>query len=87
MILYSIKDVKACAFGAPVPFVNDVVAKRAFCAACANPESVPFPHDLELWRLGELDEKSGVFAPSLEFISVFEPISARQNVLTPDIKE
>lgn len=86
MILYSIKDVKAQCFGAPVPFTNDVVAKRAFCAACSNPESVPFPADLELWRIGELDDASGQFAPSLAFICVFEPIPARQAELSPEVQ-
>lgn len=61
MELFALKDVKAGTFGNPLSFVNRGVALRSLGEAASSPESAlnKFPHDFQLFALGEFDQFSG----------------------------
>lgn len=70
--IYSIKDVLAGFGSIPgVPMLldlpNDDVAKRVVSDSCANgakPNALnTHPEHKELWRLGKIDEETGVITP------------------------
>lgn len=67
--IYAYRDVK---IGYMEPFLqkNDEVAKRTFKISIQDPRTQlkQYKNDIELWRLGEYDEKTGVIRPETEFI-------------------
>lgn len=60
--IFSMRDVKAGSFGAPMHFVNRAVAIRSLSEAVKNPESTlsKFPEDYQLFHVGDFDQNSGV---------------------------
>ena len=65
MILVSVVDKKAEAFGPVFTSKNVAIATRDFSQACQDPQSNlnKFPEDYELILLGEFDETSGKIKP------------------------
>lgn len=59
--LYAIRDNKV-GFMAPYAQVNDEVAKRNFLTEKQQKNSMIsiYPEDFELWKIGEMDEKTGI---------------------------
>ena len=59
--LYSIYDRVAGVFNAPFAAINDSVAVRMFKTACTSEHSEYFAYaqDLDLFKLGSLDQKTG----------------------------
>lgn len=69
--IYSIKDVKV---GFMSPFVqpNDLCALRGFKDAIndSKPNQVNrYPEDMELWKLGEMDDITGVIVPEVHHLA------------------
>lgn len=58
--LYSIKDTKV-GYLAPYTQINDEVAKRNFLTEKTQKNSMIsiYPEDFELWKIGEMNEKTG----------------------------
>lgn len=71
--LYSILDRKAVAFGAPMFFANDDMAKRG-CAdtmrAGGDYAYVHYPDDFDVYRVGTFDTDSGVIIPQVPAVLV-----------------
>lgn len=61
MTIYGTKDVKI-GFNSPFLQHNDSVAIRTFEAAVNDERGAyyQYPQDLELWKLGEFDEVTGI---------------------------
>lgn len=71
--IYAIKDVKVGNYSS-TPFMldNDDVAIRAFKTSInSNSQSqiCMYYEDMQLWRLGEFDDKTGVINSEVEFIA------------------
>lgn len=57
--VYAVRDLRAGRFGDPFASINDAVAVRHFSEQCRSVS----PHvrsDFELFRVGDLDDESGV---------------------------
>lgn len=61
-LLYSVRDIKAEAFGAPILVDNIGIAMRQWCDAVNNPELplIKHPEDYALYRIGEFDLEKGI---------------------------
>lgn len=59
VLLYLVYDRVAMVFNAPFPATNDGVAIRMFKAQCKTPDTALISSDLDLFKLGELDLKTG----------------------------
>lgn len=60
--LYLVYDRVAMVYNAPFPATNDGVAIRMFKAQCkANGETALIASDLDLYKFGDLDLKTGEF--------------------------
>ena len=72
MILYTVKDNKSGKFDRPFPMVNDQVALRGFKTLCSdtNTECGKYPEDFEIYRIGVLDEDTGIVTPDVTFLAV-----------------
>lgn len=59
--MYSIFDVKVEAFNVPFFAPSDGAAVRNFAMASKDPQTVmhSFPHDYELWFVGQFDDTRG----------------------------
>lgn len=57
--VYAVRDLRAGRFGDPFASVNDAVAIRHFSEQCCS-VSARVRSDFELFRLGEVDDESGV---------------------------
>lgn len=60
--IYSIYDVAMTTYTQPFFQANDEVAKRSFKLAINDPRSenlYPIRNDLELWRVGYFDDRTG----------------------------
>lgn len=62
---YSVYDDKACYFMPPFYCNTDAEAVRVFGMAVKDPESSlsQIPKDIVLYRIGEFDDNTGLFAP------------------------
>ena len=71
--IYVIKDVKVGSFtSAPMVLVNDDVAVRTFKAAvnAKNGSQIcEYYEDMQIWKLGEFDDKTGEIISNVEFIA------------------
>lgn len=65
--LYAMRDV-CIGFMNPTVFSSDAEALRAFKLSVENGQ-VSFPDDMELFKLGEYDDKTGIIAPSVSFVA------------------
>lgn len=71
--IYAVKDVKVGNYSS-TPFMldNDDVAVRAFKTAINSnngSQVSEYYEDMQLWRLGEFDDKTGVITSEVEFIA------------------
>lgn len=57
--VYAVRDLRAGRFGDPFASINDAVATRHFSEQCCS-VSPRVRSDFELFRLGDLDDESGV---------------------------
>lgn len=76
--LYAIKDNVSGVFSTPVCHHNDAEAERTFKTnftfASMKDDKVN-PEDYSLYRLGEMDEETGVISnTNVQFVSNFEPV-------------
>ena len=71
--IYAIRDIKN-EFCTPFTTANDATAKRMFVTEQKNKDSMLalFPADFELWKLADLDTKTGQIFPNLENIAIQE---------------
>lgn len=71
--IYAIRDIKN-EFCAPFTTANDATAKRMFVTEQKNKDSMlaQFPADFELWKLADMDTKTGQIFPNLENIAIQE---------------
>lgn len=62
--MFTVRDLKAGTYGQPFALPNRQVAMRTFSTWVANPESffAKFPHDFELFEVGEFDQVTGLFS-------------------------
>lgn len=69
--IYAIRDIKN-EFCTPFTTANDATAKRMFLTEQKNKDSMlaQFPADFELWKLADLDTKTGQIFPNLENIAI-----------------
>ena len=69
--IYAIRDIKN-EFCTPFTTANDATAKRMFVTEQKNKDSMlaQFPADFELWKLAEVDTKTGQIFPNLENIAI-----------------
>lgn len=65
MKLFSVRDVKAESFGAPMSILTTGLALRGFAEAASDPQSPlhKFPNDYVLYELGEYEPNSGLIIP------------------------
>lgn len=70
MRLYGVKDIKIGFTGAIINYPNEQVAKRSFTEACKDNmiEFSKHPEDMELWKLGEMDETTGAITSKPEYV-------------------
>lgn len=80
--LCSIKDVKSGNFNDPQAFRHKVEAMRAVANSATNPESSLFtyPHDFELWLVGQFNPLTGELIPAMELISTVLDLKELANV-------
>lgn len=59
--MFAVRDLKAGTYGQPFALSNRQVAMRTFTTWVSNPESFfsKFPHDFELYQVGNFDQVSG----------------------------
>jgi len=59
--LFAIRDLKAATYGQIISLPTRAVATRTFSEWTRNPDSffAKYPHDFELFELGELDQVTG----------------------------
>jgi hypothetical protein len=71
--IYAIRDIKN-EFCTPFTTANDATAKRMFVTEQKNKDSMlaQFPADFELWKLADMDTKTGQIFPNLENIAIQE---------------
>lgn len=69
--IYAIRDIKN-EFCTPFTTTNDAMAKRMFVTEQKNKDSMlaQFPADFELWKLADMDTKTGQVFPNLENIAI-----------------
>lgn len=71
--LFSLRDNVANAFGAPFAAVNALSAVRSCVGESQNPAAGPLhthPQDFSVYFLGEFDNESGEFVPTVpQFLS------------------
>lgn len=69
--IYAVKDTVQGAFMQPFYLQNDNVAKRAFEMAINDPNSNwnKMPKDLQLFKLGEYDDETGVIISKPEYLA------------------
>lgn len=69
--IYAIRDIKN-EFCAPFATANDATAKRMFATEQRSKDSMlaQFPADFELWKLADMDTKTGQIFPNLENIAI-----------------
>lgn len=72
--MYSIFDHKVQSYGVPFAAINDIGAQRSYARLRSDPESLVFtyPNDFSLNYLGEFDDSTGVFYPSLPPLRIQE---------------
>lgn len=58
--LYVIRDRKSAIYGTPFVAPNDSCAEREFVAFCSQPSNTYIAEDLELYRVGTVDNETGV---------------------------
>lgn len=65
MKLFSVRDVKADSFGAPMSMATRGLAKRSFGDACMSKDSElnRYPSDYSLYELAEYEPNSGTIIP------------------------
>lgn len=79
--LYAVKDVKA-AFWSPMTCANDAIAMRDFGGFVNHPDVGPVVKDLELWRLGEFDELTGLITSNPEYVCAYRDVVEVKPVLS-----
>lgn len=70
--VYSLKDTKAGDFAAPFTCPNDNVALRLLDSSVNgnhDTDLYKFSSDFELWKLGNLDSKTGAITSELVFLA------------------
>lgn len=69
--IYAIRDIKN-EFCTPFTTANDAMAKRMFVTEQKDKDSMlaQFPADFELWKLADMDTKTGQVFPNLENIAI-----------------
>lgn len=69
--IYAIRDIKN-EFCTPFTTVNDAMAKRMYLNEQRNKDSMlaQFPADFELWKLADIDTKSGQIYPNMTNIAI-----------------
>ena len=69
--IYAIRDIKN-EFSTPFTTANDAMAKRMYLNEQRNKDSMlaQFPADFELWKLADIDTKSGQIYPNLTNIAI-----------------
>ena len=69
--IYAIRDIKN-EFCTPFTTVNDAMAKRMYLNEQRNKDSMlaQFPADFELWKLADIDTKSGQINPNMTNIAI-----------------
>lgn len=91
MKLYSVRDRVSKLYGEPISFINSNVAVRDLSASVNDPSSskVPFG-DLDLYYVGEFDQKKGRFSLANDFIVCLADLKTSPNkevVTSEDVSE
>ena len=77
--LYAMRDIKQ-GFLTPFTEIKDDIAMRNFDVACKRNEIVYFnPADFSLWKIGQMDDDSGVLYPLDPPIWMMDAIDHRKD--------
>lgn len=79
MKLYSVRDVMN-GFMPPISLANDNVAIRFFKIQVCQKSDIP-ASDMEIWRIGEMDEDNGMITQAVNPVKLF----VGKDVLPSDI--